>query len=275
MPFGNVTILGGGLLGGSLALGMDAGRVRLWARRAETVRQARDLGISGATGDMADAVSGCDLLVLATPIGAMADLLARAIGAGLPESAVVTDVGSVKRAPEKWLEPVLGGRVFVGSHPMAGSERTGICAARADLFEDSACIVTGDGARAGEVAEFWRGVGCRVVRMDAAAHDVAVARISHMPHVLAGVGARVGLADPALGRLAGGGLRDTTRVASGDAAMWAEILMKNRDVLVAPLGEAVAELREILAIFESGDDEALRRWLAGAKARRDSLKGEG
>jgi prephenate dehydrogenase len=275
MPFGKVTILGGGLLGGSLALNMDARRVRLWARRAETVRQAREMGISGATGDMAEAVDGCELVVLATPIGVMAELLARAIEAGLPGNAVVTDVGSVKRAPGEWLEPVLGGRRFVGSHPMAGSEQTGIGAARADLFENSACIVTGEGRDADAVAEFWGEVGCRVERMGSVEHDVAVARISHMPHVLAAVGARVGLENPALGCLAGGGLRDTTRVASGDAAMWAEILMRNRDVLAGPVHEAIGELREFLAMLDAGDDEALRRWLAAAKERRDGLNGDG
>ncbi len=271
MPFEKVTILGGGLLGGSLALSMDARRTRLWARRAETVRRARDLGIPGATGDLAEAVDGCDLLVLATPIGAMADLLARAVAAGLPETAVVTDVGSVKRAPEEWLAPVLGGRVFVGSHPMAGSERTGLGAARADLFGGAACIVTGEAPEARDVADFWREVGCRVIRMDAGVHDSAVARVSHLPHALAAIGARVGLADPFLGYLAGGGLIDTTRVSSGDPAMWAEIFLRNGDALAGPLGEAADALRDLLGMLEGGDEEALCRWLADAKARRDAL----
>jgi prephenate dehydrogenase len=274
--FGTVTILGGGLLGGSLALRLEAdgwrSGVRLWARRPETVARARGVGVAGATSDLAAAVGGCELLVLATPVGTMADLLEQAIAAGLPAAAVVTDVGSVKRAPVKWLAPVLGGREFVGSHPMAGSQRTGIEVARADLFGGAACIVTGDGPSVAAVEGFWRAVGCRVERMGPAEHDHAVARVSHLPHVLAAVGARVAMAEPELGRLAGGGLRDTTRVAAGDPAMWAEILLENRDAVAGPLRESIAELTDILALLEAGGEEAVREWLAEAKDCRDRLE---
>jgi prephenate dehydrogenase len=273
--FGTVTILGGGLLGGSLAMCLEAGgwrpRVRLWARRPETVARARGVGVAGATSDLNAAIDGCELLVLATPVGTMPGVLERAIDAGLPQDAVVTDVGSVKRAPARWLEPVLAGREFVGSHPMAGSQRTGIERARADLFHGAACIVTGDGPSAAAVVGFWQAVGCRVERMDPLAHDAAVARISHLPHVLAALGARVALVDPELGRLAGGGLRDTTRVAAGEPAMWAEILLENRDLLTDPLREAIAGLAGFLALLEAGSEAAVRAWLADAKERRDRL----
>jgi prephenate dehydrogenase len=274
MDQGKVTILGGGLLGGSLALrlGREPGiDVALWARRPETVEEARSVGVEQATGVLEDAVSDCGLLVLATPVGAMAGLLAKAIEAGLPPETVVTDVGSVKRAPEEWLAPVLGGRSFAGSHPMAGSQRAGIAFARANLFEGAACIVTGDGETAGMVEEFWRRVGCRVVRMSAADHDRAVARVSHLPHVLAAVGARVALAGESDGRLGGGGLRDTTRVAAGEAGMWAEILLENRDAVAGPLRESVAALREVLEFLDAADEEGLREWLLEAKQLRDSL----
>lgn len=275
MQHGKVTILGGGLLGGSLALrlgGLAAGpEVALWARRVETVEAARAAGIAGATGDLGAAVAGCDLLVLATPVGAMAALLGRAIGEGLPGDVVVTDVGSVKRAPERSLASVLDGREFVGSHPMAGSERAGIEFAEADLFEGAACIVTGGPAGAAAVGDLWRSVGCRVFRMSADEHDRLVARVSHLPHVLAAVGAMVALQDPEAGQLGGGGLRDTTRVASGEAAMWAEILVENRDVLAGPLSESVEAMREVLALLDAADEEGLRRWLADAKERRDRL----
>ncbi len=257
LPFGTVTILGGGLLGGSLALRLEAAgmrqQVRLWARRPATVARARGIGVVTVTGDLAAAVDGCELLVLATPVGTMPAVLGQAIEAGLPATAVVTDVGSVKRAPERCLGPVLGGRAFVGSHPMAGSQRTGIGVARADLFEGQA-------------------IGCRVERMGPLAHDQAVARVSHLPHVLAAVGARVALAEPGLVRLAGSGLRDTTRVAAGDPAMWAEILVENRDLLVGPLRESIDGLAEIVGLLEAGDEEAVQAWLAEAKQRRDRLE---
>ena len=276
LPFGTVTILGGGLLGGSLALRLEAAgmreQVRLWARRPATVARPRGSGVVTVTADLAAAVDGCELLVLATPVGTMPAVLGQAIAAGLPAAAVVTDVGSVKRAPERCLGPVLGGRAFVGSHPMAGSQRTGIGVARADLFEGVACIVTGGGPAAAAVAAFWQAIGCRVERMGPLAHDQAVARVSHLPHVLAAVGARVALAEPGLVRLAGSGLRDTTRVAAGDPAMWAEILVENRDLLVGPLRESIDGLAEIVGLLEAGDEEAVQAWLAEAKQRRDRLE---
>lgn len=276
MQDGKVSILGGGLLGGSLAIRLGESavgpKVALWARRSETVDEALAMGIAGATGDLAEVVAGCSVLVLATPVGAMAGVLEKAIEAGLPEDAVVTDVGSVKRAPERLLAPVLAGREFVGSHPMAGSARAGIGFARADLFEGAACIVTGGTPETALVAELWKSVGCRVFSMDAEEHDHLVARVSHLPHVLAAVGAKVGLAQEGDGKLCGGGLRDTTRVASGEAGMWAEILLENRDALVGPLEESAEALRDVLALLSAADDEGLRQWLADAKRRRDSLE---
>ena len=133
----NVTIAGGGLLGGSLALALAAldppPCVRLWARRPATVAAARELGIHGATCDLGEAMRETDLLVLAVPVGAMAELVTQAVAAGLPAGCLVTDVGSVKRAPHLSIPPRLAGHAidFIGSHPMAGSERVGISAADA------------------------------------------------------------------------------------------------------------------------------------------------
>ena len=154
---------------------------------------------------------------------------------------------------------------------MAGSQRAGIGFARADLFEGAACIVTGDGPAVEVVDELWRSVGCRVTRMSAGDHDRLVARVSHLPHVLAAVGAQVALAEQGEGKLGGGGLRDTTRVAAGEPGMWTEILMENRDALSGPLQESLDHLREVLALLDASDDEGLRRWLTEAKERRDGL----
>jgi len=268
--FPNITILGGGLLGGSLASALAARdappRVTLWARQQATVDAAHALGIPTATCDLAAAVEAADLLVLAVPVGAMAALAAQAVAAGLPAACLVTDVGSVKRVPHESIPPVLAGRgiAFIGSHPMAGSERTGLPAAAADLFRDAACLLTNDenvpAARAGMLERFWQSVGCRTAWLSAAAHDALVARISHLPHILAASAARVCLHDPADGRFGGGGLRDTTRVASGHPEMWAEILVENR-----------ADLGVILDHLENNRQEAARDWLATAKHRRDRL----
>lgn len=279
IPFGKIAVLGGGLLGGSLALALrgrhGVRRVVLWARRPETVDAASALGIE-ASGDMTAAVAGADLIVLATPVGAMAGLIRAAVAAGLPAGAVVTDVGSVKRSPHRALADLLEGRCFVGSHPMAGSEQTGIGAARADLFEDAACIVTAEETTtAGAVArveEFWRALGCRVARMDPAGHDALVARVSHLPHLVAAALARTALRLDGQGDSGGGGLRDTTRVAAGDPSMWAEIVTENRDAVAGPVREMIGELREMLAMVEAGQEELLRSWLARAKEQRDALR---
>ncbi len=277
----NVTIAGGGLLGGSLALALAAldppPCVRLWARRPATVAAARELGIHGATCDLGEAMRETDLLVLAVPVGAMAELVTQAVAAGLPAGCLVTDVGSVKRAPHLSIPPRLAGHAidFIGSHPMAGSERVGISAADARLFDGSTCLLTHDGAtahpRAGELERFWASVGCRTSWLSPEDHDAVVARISHLPHILAASAARVCLLDPLQGRFGGGGLRDTTRVASGNPEMWAEILIENRAALLEPLRETLADLGLLLTHLESAAQEPVHQWLATAKQQRDLL----
>lgn len=279
--FQNIAILGGGLLGGSLALALggleNPPDVRLWARKQETVEAARELGITGATGDLAEAVHGADLIVLAVPVGSMAALVTSALKAGLHDGCLITDVGSVKRVPHREIGPLLRGREiqFIGSHPMAGSERNGLAAVTANLFQNAACLLTNDEAAPAELTaaleRFWKTIGCRTSWMSAAVHDELVARISHLPHLIAASAARVCLKDPAEGRFGGGGLRDTTRVAAGNPAMWAEIVTENREALIGPLRETIADLREILASLESGDQEQAREWLVTAKQRRDPL----
>jgi prephenate dehydrogenase len=279
--FSNITILGGGLLGGSLALALaeldNPPRVRLWARKQETVDSAGFLGIHGATTDLADSIREADLLVLAVPVGSMAALVSSSMEAGLPDGCLITDVGSVKRTPHHGIQPLLSGRGidFIGSHPMAGSEQGGISAASADLFRNAACLLTNDeqvsAPKAKALERFWQSVGCRITWMTAAVHDELVARISHLPHTIAASAARVCLKYPSEGRFGGGGLRDTTRVASGNPSMWAEILIENREALLGPLRETIADLSGILALLETNDQEATRQWLTTAKHQRDLL----
>jgi len=282
MEFEKVAILGGGLLGGSLALAL--GRdfpglpLSLWARRPETVDEARARGVDAATGDLAQAVEGADLVVLSTPVGAMAGVFAAAQAAGLSREALVTDVGSVKAAPHRALRPLIaaGGGRFIGSHPMAGSEQGGIGAAAAGLFEGAACLLTDDEAVgdpfAGRLERFWRSLGCRVSWLGAAEHDALVGRISHFPHLVAAAAAKVALEHVADARFGGGGLRDTTRVAGGNPAMWAEIVIENREALGGVVRRGIEELSEMLAMLEAGDQEAVRRWLEVAKELRDAAR---
>jgi prephenate dehydrogenase len=280
--FPHVTILGGGLLGGSLALalarGSDAPVTTLWVRREASLEEARAAGIPLTTTDLTAAIHQADLLVLAVPVGAMPALLDQALAAGLPASCLVTDVGSVKSTPHRDLSPrmqAVGGR-FLGSHPMCGSERTGLAATRAALFEDAACLLTHDGhppdpQDAAALERFWRSVGCRTNWMSASIHDEMVARISHLPHVLAAAAARTCLKDPTEGRYGGGGLRDTTRVAAGNPPMWAEILTENRQAVLGPLLETIHDLQEIHRLLEQGREDEIRHWLDAAKRLRDLL----
>ncbi|BCX49558.1 prephenate dehydrogenase [Haloferula helveola] len=277
MEFNKVAILGGGLLGGSLALRLQGmTEVTLWARREESVEKARELGVAISTTDLKEAVAGADLVVLSVPVGVMPELVTRAIDEGLPDDALLTDVGSVKSAVHQSLRSVLEGRKFrfIGGHPMAGSETQGIGSATSDLFDGAMCLLTDDDKvgdpSVGRLESFWRAVGCRVRWMDAAAHDELVARISHFPHVMAAATAMVGLETPGDARFGGGGLRDTTRVASGDPAMWAEILMENATAVSASVRQAGEALGEMLAMLERGDHEALLGWLELARDRHQA-----
>ena len=239
--------------------------------------QAREIGIDEATTDLSEAVRDADLVILAVPVGSMPALLGSALAAGLKRDCLVTDVGSVKGVVHQSLAPLLEGTGvhFIGSHPMAGSERNGLAAVAAGLFENAACLLTNDDKAPADLAaaleRFWQSVGCRTTWMSAAVHDELVARISHVPHLVASAAARVCLRDPSEGRFGGGGLRDTTRVASGNAEMWAEIVTENREAITGPLREMIDELAAVLAQLEQGDQEAARQWLADAKHRRDLL----
>jgi prephenate dehydrogenase len=271
MEFERVAILGGGLLGGSLALRLEGvTEVRLWARRGETVAEAKAMGLSRATEDLRAALDGADLVILGVPVGAMPPLVEAALKAGLSPGALVTDVGSVKGMVHREVAPRLSRRGcrFIGSHPMAGGEQQGMKAAQRGLFENAMCLLTNDeGVDEGSceaIEAFWRGIGCRTAWMDAMSHDALVARISHLPHVMAAAAARVALANPTDARFGGGGLRDTTRVAGGDPSMWTEILHENRDEVVKRVREARDFLGEMLASLEADDHETTRRWLLEA-----------
>ena len=273
MNYDRIAILGTGLLGGSLALACRE-KATLWGRNPERVKIAADLGIN-ATADLAEAVTGAGLIVLAVPVGVMPALIEAALP-HLSPGCLVTDVGSVKAHPHHTIGTLLAekGIPFIGSHPMAGSEKTGVEAADPHLFQNAACILTNeqniDAAVLAQLETFWIQLGCQVQHMTAAVHDQAVARISHFPHAMSVITSDISLKNKSHEQLAGGGLRDTTRVASGDPAMWAEIMCENRDALIPILHEADESLREMLEVLENSDEEHLRQLLTRVKDRRDA-----
>ena len=274
-----LAIIGPGLLGGSIALAARrAGgwRTALWARRAAAVAEIAALGIADAAStDLRGVVAGADLVVLCVPIGAM-PALAREIADAISDRTIVTDVGSVKASVVAELGAIFHGRGrFVGSHPMAGSEQTGIGAARAELFDGAACIVTPDAATdAGALAEvraFWQTLGARVLEVAPAAHDEIVALVSHLPHLLAATLVQTVLAENARAfEFCGPGFRDTTRVAAGPPAMWAEILRTNRDAVRKSAEAMIEKLRGIITLLDQ--DEPMTAFLTAAKTQRDRLR---
>lgn len=278
-----VAILGPGLLGGSLAMAIrtvnPSAEVRIWARRDDAATEVRSRGIATlATTSIADAVDGAGFVILATPVETMASQAREIAASNIAPGCIVTDVGSVKASVVSDLDELLeGSRArFVGSHPMAGSEKSGIDAARSDLFANAPCIVTpsarSNTAAVDAVKAFWSALGCRVSLMQPDEHDRKVARISHLPHAMAVVTVLAALrSDPAAISCAGSGFRDTTRIASGDPGLWRGILLQNKAHVTAALREALSTTRELLEIIDGLDDEKLRLFLAEAKNLRDRL----
>lgn len=246
--------------------GPEKPALRFWSRSGSLGKVRAAFPDAFCTDDASEAVSTATEVVLCTPVGVMADLAGAFRGALSPE-AVVTDAGSVKERIVSELEPILG-EAFVGAHPMAGSELSGLGAARADLFDDAICVVTpGKSAAATEtVRALWTGVGCRVVELSAAEHDRLVARSSHLPHAVAStlVQAVVSSTPEALGVI-GNGFRDTTRIAGGEEALWAGIFVWNRREVLAALAEFRSSMEAFSALLESGDEEGMRKFLCSAR----------
>jgi len=274
--FQKLAVVGLGLLGGSVAAAARSrGLVREVvgaARRQAPLRFALESGIVDSIATPAEAVVGADLVVLGTPVGSMARVVAD-IASHLTPGCIVTDVGSVKASVVELLPGLLPeGVEFVGSHPMAGSHLRGPEHARADLFVGASCVVT---PRAGQdpgavrrVEEFWTALGARVTRRTPCAHDEEVAWVSHLPHLVAFAFADALRSAPTrVGELAGGGFRDFTRIAQSDAELWGEILSLNGKALSGPLNHFSASLARLARVLEEGDSESLERLLHTARQR--------
>jgi prephenate dehydrogenase len=279
-------ILGIGLLGGSLGLALRqrklADEVAGFARREETARDARAAGACDSAGTCLEAVlRDADLVVFCTPLSQMA-ALGESLSGWLAPGALVTDVGSVKQGVVGVLERLVSGAggQFVGSHPMAGGERSGVGAARPDLFQGAVSIVTPTEQSAPEavtrVSRLWESVGARALLMTPERHDHIVSRTSHLPHLAAAALARcvLGQGRPAeQGELCASGFRDTTRVASGSPTMWRDIALENRAEILAALDEFEQSLEDLRRALELEDGNAVERFLREAKERRDAWRG--
>ncbi|MGD0384542.1 MAG: prephenate dehydrogenase/arogenate dehydrogenase family protein [Solirubrobacteraceae bacterium] len=277
----NVGVVGVGLIGGSIGMAV---RERLGARvvgfdpdggvGAAALRRGALESVAASVGE---AVAGADLVFVAAPVGALAGAL-DAVLAAAPADCAVSDVGSTKRA-------IVSGRVdprFIGGHPLAGAETSGVEHARADLFDGATWYLTPGTATSGALYERLHkalvGIGAQPTAIDAAVHDRVMASVSHLPHVFANVlvaQAARALGDGADVPATGPSFRDATRVAGANATIWPDIYLSNSDALVALIDETQVRLAEVRAALAAADRGAIERWNEDARIDRDALLGAG
>jgi prephenate dehydrogenase len=282
--FKQITILGPGLLGASLAKASKKSalttRIVTWSRRPESRKQCLEQDWCDAVYDEPEsAVQGSDLVVICTPVETISDLLKR-IAPNLAPNTLVTDVGSTKASICAAAVSIAKDHFFfVGSHPMAGSEKTGLENARTELFDSAACIVTPDATTPAEacskIKKFWEALKMQVYVLSPTEHDLIIAHISHLPHLLATTLSNcLAQNDPDWAKMSGPGLRDTTRVAGGDPGLWLQILSDNNQ----PVLEALTAFEENLSNFKSAllekDNEKILQLLKNGKAFRDTLNND-
>ena len=282
MNISRLAVVGLGLIGGSLARALRAadavGTIRGFDTDPRMRHLAVELGVvDEAAENAADAVRGADVVVLAVPVLHTAAALAACLP-GLGEGAVVTDVGSTKQSVLAAATEVFG-RVpprFVAGHPIAGTEKSGVAHALADLFHNRRVVLTPhprqDAGALASVSALWSAAGARVVRMDPAEHDAVFAATSHLPHVLAysfvDMLARLDERDEIFPN-AGGGFRDFTRIASSSPEMWHDIVRANADSVARLLERQIGELGEVLAMIRAGRWDRLKALFERARAARE------
>ena len=276
-----MSILGAGLLGGSIGLAAKAAaipcRVVGYGHRPSTLQRALEVGAIDESFDSpVAAVAGSDLIILCTPVGRFEPLL-RVIADIVEPGAIVTDVGSTKRSVVQLAESALPNTShFVGSHPIAGSEKRGIEYARADLFQGATCILTPstktNPLALEKVDQFWRRLGMRTQQMTPDEHDQRICDVSHLPHAVAA--ALIAMQGDDAMPLAGKGFLDTTRIAGGDGALWRDIFQDNRDNVARSIERLSVQLRQLIELLDPSRADELARWLDQAAERRAKLLAE-
>ena len=281
--YDKVALIGLGLIASSMAHAIrGAGLAREitgTARSAETREVAREIGLCTVCETAREAVEDADLVVLCVPVGAMGAVMEE-IAPALKPGAVVSDVGSVKRAVIEAVTPHLPEGVhFIPAHPLAGTEHSGPRSGFAELFRNRWLIVVpGDADRAevDRLAAFWRGMGANVDEMDADHHDLVLAVTSHTPHLIAYT--MVGVADD-LGRVTDSevvkysatGFRDFTRIAASDPVMWRDVFLTNKDATLEILGRFTEELFALQRAIRTGDGAQLQDYFTRTRAIRRAI----
>lgn len=279
--FDTVCVVGVGLIGGSFGIALRekklARQVIGAVRRKETINAAFQKGaVDNATTELAEAVRGADLVFMAPPVGQMKPLcteLVESIKAG----AIVTDAGSTKSQLVEECAPIFGTKAhFIGGHPMAGSERTGVEHARGNLFEHAIWIITPaketPETEVTRLKDLVEAVGATPLILDPQTHDQLLAVTSHVPHVTAA--ALVHLFSKTqddhevVQKLIAGGWRDSTRVAAGSPEMWRDICLANSTAIGENLDEVIAELQKLRGMLQEKNGEEINTWFESASSVR-------
>jgi len=277
-----IAIVGVGLIGGSCALAWRragiAGHIVGVGRGRANLERALELGvIDEIASDAASGVSGADVVLVAVPVGQLSSVLAEMLPA-LSPAVLVTDAGSTKQDVVAAARAVLGARLprFVPAHPIAGAERSGVAAARAELYHGRQVVLTPlpetDAATLDDARRLWAACGARVSTLSPERHDAVFAAVSHLPHALAfalvDMIARRGNAEQLFG-YAAGGFRDFTRIASSSPEMWRDVCLANRDALLAELDAYLAHLASLREVVAAGDSARMEDIFGNARRARD------
>lgn len=273
-----ISVIGMGLLGSSVTLsaksGLSGTKVIGYSHRGSTRDKARQHEVAHEiTDSLEQAVLGADMVILATPIQTFEDYF-RQIGPNLKDGCIVTDVGSTKMLPHQWAQKRLPESVYyVGSHPIAGSEKRGLEFARDDLLAGAKCILTQTDQTNPDSIEllekFWSKLGCKVSIMSPQTHDRIFGLVSHLPHIAAA--AMVNASRSKDLQFAGRGFIDTTRVASGPANVWADILLTNSKNCAKGIQKLIAQLEELQDAVNRRDAEKVEKLLSSASEKRGKL----
>jgi prephenate dehydrogenase len=277
-PLKTVAIVGVGLIGGSIGLALHqrklAEKVIGIGRRQESLRVARRIGAVDHTSvDLAKGVAEADLVVVCTPVGRIAEDI-RQTALHCPEGILITDAGSTKQSIVAALDADLPrGCRYLGSHPLAGSEKSGAAFADANLFENRITILTPTKNTRAEdydcIEQFWEALGSVVIQLTPEEHDRALALTSHLPHCVAAT--LSAMMPEKYFRLSGPGLLDTTRIAAGDAELWLQIFNLNRENVLQALEQFSSRLTALQTALRDGNQDEITRFLTLAKKNRDAL----
>jgi prephenate dehydrogenase len=279
--YDKVAIIGVGLLGGSVGLALKdremCGKIVGLGRSSASIEAGLKIGaIDESADELIDAAAGADLIVVSTPVGAVPGIIEE-MESLLEDECIITDVGSAKGEIVRAVEQMpRAAAAYIGSHPLAGSEKKGVLNASADLFEDAIVFLTPtettDPARTAAVTELWELLGGKVVELDPDVHDHIVARTSHLPHIIAALlVANLRALDPEHAGLVGKGFLDTTRIASSDPEMWADICLSNPEQIREAIVELRSDLDEFDLFIDEGDYGNILEFFGSMKSVRDSF----